>query len=139
MFISCQILLILLLKAVGGEALGLSRRIRETVNTLRRSLSYKGVVVGSGLFCDVLPAERSLGHYPVEPILLVPPLDRLAGSVDSELLLPEDTATASLLLRGRHLNYAGRIFRIDTLFVLSCLCDAALTNTQTVIQHLGLR
>ena len=83
MFISCQILLILLLKTIRGEPLGLSRRIWETVNTLSWSLSYKGVVAGNRLFCDILSAERSLGHYPVKPILLVPTLSRLICPLDT--------------------------------------------------------
>ena len=82
MFISCQILLILLLKTIRGEPLGLSRRIWETVNTLSWSLSYKGVVVRGWLFCDVLSAERSFGHYSVKPILLVPTLSRLICPLD---------------------------------------------------------
>ena len=83
MFISCQILLILLLKTICSEPLGRSRRIWETVNTFSWSLSYKGVIVCGRLFCDVLSAKCSLSHYSIKPILLVPALSSLICPLNS--------------------------------------------------------
>ena len=98
MFISCQILLVLLLEAVRGVPYRLPAVVRETMDALGRSLRHERIQAIERLSC-VLAHGCALTEDALEFLMLVPALDRGGRAHDMKLL-------AGL---GRYLHDAGAI------------------------------
>lgn len=122
MFISCQILLVLL-EAIRGVPDRLARVVRHSVDALCGDFGHEGVEVSSRL-CRILHLSRvggTLPHQSIELFMLVAPFHVRRSPQHLKLLV--------MALSRLHMHDAGRVLRVDTLFVLARLGDSTFRDT----------